>query len=167
VRVHFDPVSHRRGHFECESGDQARDDDLIRFVAPLVPALKSRAAEVDQLGRLRRCSASIRTCSASRPPTAITCRTDTAVAAFMHCDLGRTFTDHHTIALIGLGAQTVFDQPFNRMGRPATPLACLDALLVDGSSCRTRRRYVRKFAPRQADWLVVSVGCRRQAAKNQ
>jgi catechol 2,3-dioxygenase-like lactoylglutathione lyase family enzyme len=30
---------------------------------------------------------------------------DATVAAFMHCDRGRAFTDHHTIALIGLGSK--------------------------------------------------------------
>lgn len=34
-------------------------------------------------------------------------RPDSTVAAFLHCGLGRTFTDHHTVALIGLGAQTI------------------------------------------------------------
>ncbi|BCF94093.1 MULTISPECIES: VOC family protein [Paraburkholderia] len=32
---------------------------------------------------------------------------DATVAAFLHCGLGRTFTDHHTVALIGLGAQDI------------------------------------------------------------
>ncbi len=35
---------------------------------------------------------------------------DKTVAAFLHCGLGDTFTDHHTVALIGLGAtERTFD----------------------------------------------------------
>jgi len=37
-------------------------------------------------------------------------RQDNTVAAFMHCGLGETYTDHHTVALLNLGAgQAGFD----------------------------------------------------------